>query len=194
MHTAFIGTHGVGKTTVFERVKSLRPDIACFSSAVRHQLPAFGLGHLFRDVCPRFGIGAFQLFNMNAWAVIDPKLNSLLEPGRHVLTDRSVIDSMAYFLAMRDTFIDMFVEPIVQAIATHYARLYDLFFYFPHGLFPLVGDAVRPSDVAFQKRVDDCIPQALELLGVPPSKVHRLVATSIEARVEEVLARLSAAS
>lgn len=194
MLVALTGTHGVGKTSVFEPLKFLCPEAAFFSEAVRHQMKAFGFGHPINDFCRTYGIGAFELFNMNAWSVIDPEVNTLITTKRLVITDRCTVDSIAYYLAMRSTVIDSLLERPVLSIARHYASLYDLFVYVPRGVFTLVGDEMRPDDVVFQKRVDERISQAFELLDVPPSKVYRLTATSVEDRVKEVLALLPPAS
>ncbi len=188
MRIGLIGTHGGGKTTVFTELRLRRPDVAFFSSAVRHQLPAFGLGHLFRDVCPTYGIGAFQLFNMNAWSVIDPAVNTRLAPEDHVITDRSVIDSTAYFLAMRKTPTDHLVEPLVLAMLQYYASLYDLFVYFPCGKFPLVGDVARPADTAFQERIDQSVWLVIKMLRlVEQQRLHVLQVVDVHERVEEIL-------
>lgn len=192
MRVALIGTHGVGKTTVFERLKPRRIDAAFFSEAVRHQMPAFGIGHPIDDVCRAYGIGAFELFNMNAWSVIDPAVNTMLSPDRLVITDRCTIDSAAYFLAMRSTETDRLLEPLVLSIAKYYAGLYDLFVYFPCGAFPLAGDEMRPNDAVFQRHVDLCVLRAIYLLEVPGRKIHRLKALDADARVEEVLGLLPA--
>ena len=192
MHVGLIGTHGVGKTTVFERLKPRRPDAHFFSSPVRHQMKAFGLGHPFDDVCKTYGIGALELLNVSAWSVIDPVVNSALTPGRLVMTDRSVIDNVAYHLAMRANTTDTLLEPLVLSIARYHASLYDAFVYFPCDAFPLVGDARRPASVALQRSVDACVLAAITKLGVPAVKIHRLQAIDVDARVEEILGLLPA--
>ncbi|MFA5854054.1 MAG: AAA family ATPase [Patescibacteria group bacterium] len=192
MRVALTGTHGVGKTTVFEKVKERRPDAAFFSEAVRHQMLAFGLGHPIDDVCRKYGIGAFELFNMNTWSVIDPSVNTELRADRLVITDRSTIDSFAYFLAMQSTLFDSHLEPLVLKIAQYYASLYDLFIYFPRDVFPLVGDDMRPDSIEFQRKVDACLWRAFGIFETPEKKIHRLQATTVDARVEEVLALLPA--
>lgn len=190
MRVALTGTHGVGKTTVFDRVRLRRPDAAFFSEAVRHQMVAFDLGHPIDDVCRKYGIGAFELFNMNAWSVIDSSVNTELGADRLVITDRSTIDSFAYFLAMQGTVFDSLLEPLVRKIAQYYASLYDLFIYFPHDVFPLVGDDIRPASIEFQRKVDACLWRAFGLFETPEKKIHRLQATNADARAEEVLALL----
>ncbi|WKZ29535.1 MAG: AAA family ATPase [Patescibacteria group bacterium] len=192
MLVALTGTHGVGKTSVFEPLKLLCPEAAFFSEAVRHQMKAFGFGHPINDFCRTYGIGAFELMNMNAWSVIDPAVNTTLLPGRLVITDRCAVDSIAYYLAMRSTVFDSVLERPVLSIARYYASLYDRFVYFPCGVFPLVGDAMRPADAAFQQKVDACLWQAFDLLEVPERKIHRLQATDLDGRLNEMLSLLPA--
>lgn len=192
MLVALTGTHGVGKTSVFERLKFLCPEAAFFSEAVRHQMKAFGFGHPINDFCRTYGIGAFELMNMNAWSVIDPAVNTLIATKRLVITDRCTVDSIAYYLAMRSTVIDSLFERPVLSIARHYASLYDRFVYFPCNVFPLVGDEMRPDDAAFQQKVDACLWQAFELLEIPERKIHRLQATDVDGRVDEMLKILPA--
>jgi len=187
MHIALAGSHGVGKTTVFDLLRERRPDAAYFSEAVRHQMPAFGIGHPIDDVCRIYGIGAFELFNMNAWSVIDPAVNTLLTESRLIVTDRSAVDSYAYYLAMRETSVDALLEPLVRAIARHYASLIDLYVHFPIGIFPLHGDDMRPADDSFQREIDKCFVEALDILGVPKTRVHTLCATDPIDRANEVL-------
>ncbi len=189
---ALTGTHGVGKTSVFEPLKSLCPEAAFFSEAVRHQMKAFGFGHPIDDFCRIYGIGAFEIMNMNAWSVIDPEVNTTLVPGRLVITDRCTVDSLAYYLAMRSTMFDFHLERPVLSMARHYASLYNLFVYFPCGVFPLVGDEMRPDDVAFQRKVDTCLWRAFEMLEVPEKKIHRLQATDADGRIDEILRILPA--
>lgn len=192
MRIALTGTHGVGKTTVFEQLKFLCPEAAFFSEAVRHQMEAFGFGHPINDFCRTYGIGAFELMNMNAWSVIDPAVNALIATKRLVITDRCTVDSLAYYLAMRSTVFDTVLEKPVLSIARHYASLYDRFIYFPCGTIPLAGDDMRPDNVVFQRKVDECLWQAFDLLGVSKERVHRLQAVDVDSRIDEILALLPA--
>lgn len=193
MITALVGAHGTGKTTVFNVLKERHPEWAYFTEGVRHQAPAFGYGspyHIVEEV----GIGAFELLNLNSWSVIDPAVNTLLDPERRVVTDRSAVDNYAYFLTLKRQTddpqlqeINARVEPLVRKMARHYASLVDRFIYFPIGKFPLVGDDMRPADTEYQQQMAREMGFAFHSLNVPQIKIHTLEALTIDDRVEEVL-------
>ena len=190
MHLALIGSHGVGKTTVHERLKALRPDLTFFDENVRRLTSILGFASPW-DIVDRFGIGVLALASLNASNVADPAMNLSLDPSRHAIADRS-IDPLAYFLTLREKPLDVELEPLVRAAARHRAELVDLFVYFPIGVFPLVGDPMRPADPELQRRVDIGIHKALIELDIPRERVHRLQATAVEGRAQEILGLLPA--
>lgn len=190
MHLGLIGSHGVGKTTVHERLKALRPDLTYFDENVRRLTSIFGFASPW-DIVDRFGIGVLALASLTASHVADPAMNLSLDPSRHSIADRT-IDPLAYFLTLRAKPLDLELEPLVRAAARHRAKTIDLFVYFPIGAIPLVGDAMRPADPELQRQVDIGIHKALIELGIPRERVHRLQATTVDGRAEEILALLPA--
>tara|TARA_Y100000310_G_C20522026_1_gene734150 strand:- start:32 stop:601 length:570 start_codon:yes stop_codon:yes gene_type:complete len=187
MITALVGAHGTGKTTVFKVIKERHPDWLYFTEGVRHQVPAFGYESPY-EIVDEIGIGAFELMNVNSWSVIDPGVNTLLRGDESIITDRSVVDNFAYYLTLRQEPFEG--EQLLRNMATHYASLVDTFVYFPIGIFPLIGDSMRPQDEEYQRRHDANIKIAFQELGVPQEKIHMLEAISVEARVKEILVRL----
>jgi len=183
---SLVGSHGVGKTKVYNLIKERNPSWQCFSEGVRHQVPSFGYEDPYK-ILDEIGIGAFELMNINSWSVVDPKVNTTLDPRINILTDRSSVDSFGYYLALRKSQADFDVGGLVKGMAKYYASLVDIFVYFPIGPFPLKGDKMRPNDKEYQKLVDEKILVAFKELGVPESKIHRLRSVKIDERVEEVL-------
>ena len=190
---ALIGSHGTGKTTVFEELKKRKPDYKYFSSSVRHMMPILGYKNAW-ELTEKMGAGQFELMNMNSWAVIDPKQNTQLKMGDTVITDRSAVDCSAYYLTLRDKAADYELCDVLKKIAKHYASLVTSFIYFPAGVFPLKGDEIRPNDERLQKKVDLNIPRALHWLDVPEKRLYHLRSATVEDRVEEVLGFVSRCS
>lgn len=191
MRLGLIGSHGVGKTTVLERLKTLRPDLTYFDENVRPLTSIFGFASPW-DIIDRFGIGVLALASLNASSVADPAMNLSLDPSRHSVADRTGVDPFAYYLTLRGKPLDFELEPLVRAAARHRAKMTDRFVYFPTGVFPLVGDAMRPADLETQRRVDIGIHKALIELEIPRDRVHRLLSTTVDGRVKEILGLLPA--
>ncbi len=185
MVIALIGSHGTGKTTVFEALKQSKPEWLFFSEAVRHQSRVFGY-HDPYQVTEKLGIGVFELMNINAWSVIDPLVNSALNPEKIIITDRSAVDNYGYYLAMRETEFDAKIETLLRGMAAHYASLVDIFVYFPIGKFPLQGDELRKGSVLHQSEIEHGIQGALCELNVVHNKLYYLKSTTVHERTEEI--------
>lgn len=191
MNLALIGSHGVGKTTTLARIKTLRPRYGYFKEGVRHQTRAFGFAKPF-DVVQAYGIGPFELWNLNSYSVIDPELNPDIRRYEHVFVDRLGLDQYAYYLALRSHPEDYRLAPLLQAMVKHYVGLIDRFVYFPTGVFPLVGDDMRPDGMELHRQIDEGIRAGFDLFKIPPDRVHRLVSTTVEGRAEEILSLIPA--
>ncbi len=185
MLLSLIGSHGTGKTSVFNVLKEKHPGWQYFTEGVRHQVPAFGHQSPYNLVAD-YGIGVFEVMNINSWSVIDSKVNPMINGSVPIITDRSAVDNLAYFLTEKRIPLDVVVEPLVRAMAQHYASLVDRFVYFPIGVFPLVGDEMRKNDLKHQRDVDRNVVGALQELKISGAKVHLLQAKSIKERMEEI--------
>lgn len=181
---SLIGSHGTGKTTVYEAIRKRHPEFVYFTGPVRRLLPALGYTDIWQPI-EAVGRAVFELVNMSAWARIDPELNTCLKSGDTIVTERSVVDSCAYYLTDAKE-RDLQFDGLLRRLAQHYASLTNRFVYFPAGIFSFKEDGVRPG-ADFQRRVDASFPAALRFIGIPESKVHSLQSTTIEDRVEEVL-------
>ncbi|MBI4152818.1 ATP-binding protein [Candidatus Woesearchaeota archaeon] len=182
---SLIGAHGTGKTTVFNALQTRHPEWQFFSEGIRHQIPAFGY-HTPYELIDAVGIGVFEVMNINSWSVIDPQTNPLINPDNITITDRSVLDNLGYFLTLKQK-SDTKLEPLIRKMVTHYASLTDHWIYFPIGVFPLVGDTMRPQDDSYQQAIDLNIRRALKELKISPKRVHYLSSSNLEGRIDEVL-------
>ena len=186
MLISLMGSHGTGKTSVFDIIRNKNPQWQYFTEGVRHQVPSFAYEDPYK-IIEEVGVGGFQLMNINSWSVIDPGVNSILDPRKNIVTDRSSIDNYAYYLDLKNTKQDFDSEKLIKGMAKHYASFVDLFVYFPIGLFPLEGDNMRPDDIDYQKRINEQIQVAFNELEVPSSKIHKLESIDLDERVTEVL-------
>ncbi|HSX16279.1 MAG TPA: AAA family ATPase [Candidatus Saccharimonadales bacterium] len=185
MIIALIGSHGTGKTTVFEKLRGELPESHFFTEQVRHQMPKFGYKNPYQFI-DQYGIAAFELMNMNNWNVIDPTVNTALT-GARLITERSAIDNYAYYLALRSSEFDYKAEAVLKNMAQYYASLVDLFIYFPVGVIPLKADAMRKKDKTYQLEVDRHIRETLDRFGIGGNKIYQVHTTSVADRTKEIL-------
>jgi hypothetical protein len=183
---ALVGSHGAGKTTVFEEIKNRYPEFIYFSEGVRHQVEAFGYKTPYQ-ITNMVGIGIFEVMNINSWSVIDPDINTVLDEDMTIVTDRSAVDNFAYYLTLRDKPVDYACECLIKDMAKHYVSLVDGFFYFPTGVVSLKKDTMRPGSKKYQKLVDANIKKAFKILEVPASKIHKVKSKSTNNRADEIL-------
>jgi nicotinamide riboside kinase len=185
MIIALIGSHGTGKTTVFERLRQEVPNAQFFTEQVRHQLPKFGYDNPY-TLIQQNGIAAFELMNINSWSVIDPDANTTLDE-RRIITERSAIDNYAYYLTLRESKFDYEAETVLRNMARYYASLVDLFIYFPVGKIPLTADKMRKDDIDYQHAVDKNIRKTLKDFGIGGDRVYHIQSKDIDRRMQEVL-------
>ena len=186
MIIALIGSHGTGKTTVSEAIKSNHPEFLYFTEVVRKQIPAFGYKTPY-EIVDDVGIGVFEVMMINSWSVIDPKVNTVLDTNKIIITDRSAVDNYAYYLTLRKKEIDGKLDTLVKRMAQHYTSLVNQFIFFPIGIFPLVPDEMRPADITYQENMHENIKQALLDLGVPNEKIYHLQTSEVTNRIKEVI-------
>ena len=189
MRVAFIGAHGVGKTTLAEQVARW--------TALPH------ITERARTVAEDWGltpatIPANRLVEYQ-WAILNAQI-SAENDWHHLgfLSDRSTIDNQAYMLAhVQNTngnlaLVRNYAEEAMQRLG-HYDRL----FYLPIR-FPLpTDDPARHPDTAFQRQIDALIPQIIDVVSlwyVPGfwTRVHTVHSLSVADRVSEVLRVLEA--
>jgi len=191
MIIALIGSHGTGKTTIFNIIKDKYPKFQYFSEPTRHQTTALGYNSPY-EIVEKFGIGTFELMNINSWSVIDPKINTTLDINRPIITDRSALDNYSYYLTLRNSEYDFYTADLIKEMTKYYCSLIDLFIYFPVGIFELVGDEMRIDNTKHQIDVDNNLVLAFKELDIPKSKVYTLKSISINDRTNEILKLIEA--
>jgi len=148
---AFVGSHGVGKTTL------------CYGLASRLKRRDVAL-EIVHEVARRspLPINTETTVPAQRWILLSQIAEELVAAARYpvVLTDRSVLDNYVYLLlaAGRD---DEF-EPLVES----WLASYDLLVYVPVLETPS-PDGVRAADPAFQLAVDQRLNAEIAARGLP---------------------------
>jgi thymidylate kinase len=154
MKVAFIGTHGVGKTTL------------CYDLAAALKKRDLTV-ELVREVareCP-LPINRETTLKAQAWILHTQIAWELQAEAKAdvVFCDRAVLDNFCY---MRRAFAGAPDETILEALARSWTTTYDALF-----KVPIVGDprfdGVRDTDLAFQREIDESIEQTLAAWRVP---------------------------
>lgn len=168
MKIAFIGSHGVGKTTlcfdVASRIKRLDMSVDLVKEVARASpLP----------------INRETTLEAQAWILHSQIAEEIAAASRHevVLCDRSVLDNYAYMVHQVGRRPEY--EPLVARWVRSYAGLFKV---------PILGapsfDGTRDVSSTFQREIDDTIEELLEAFDVP---CRRLDPTDRDGWVEVVL-------
>jgi predicted ATPase len=154
MKIAFIGTHGVGKTTL------------CYDLAAALKKRDLTV-ELVREVareCP-LPINRETTLKAQAWILHTQIAWELQAEAKAdvVFCDRAVLDNFCY---MRRAFTGAPAEAVLQELVRSWTKTYDVLF-----KVPIVGnprfDGVRDTDLEFQREIDGSIEQTLAVWGVP---------------------------
>lgn len=154
MKVAFIGTHGVGKTTL------------CYDLAAALKKRDLTV-ELVREVareCP-LPINRETTLKAQSWILHTQIAWELQAEAKAdvVFCDRAVLDNFCY---MRRAFTGAPEETVLEELVRTWTRTYDHLF-----KVPIVGDprfdGVRDTDLAFQHEIDRAIAQMLAVWGVP---------------------------
>ena len=153
MKVAFIGTHGVGKTTL------------CYDLAAALKKRDLTV-ELVREVareCP-LPINRETTLKAQSWILHTQIAWELQAEAKAdvVFCDRAVLDNFCY---MRRAFAGAPYEAVLEALVRSWTTTYDALF-----KVPIVGDprfdGVRDTDLAFQREIDGSIDQTLAAWGV----------------------------
>ena len=150
MKIAFIGTHGVGKTTLCFELAALLKKRDKVVEMVR-EVARF---------CP-LPINRDTTVAAQSWILHTEIAEELAAEGKAeiVICDRSVLDNYCYLL---QTGKHPMLEPLVKWWTTSYQLLIKV---------PIVGslqfDGLRDVDSAFQRTVDETIDRVLGRMGIP---------------------------
>ena len=154
MKVAFIGTHGVGKTTL------------CYDLAAALKKRDLTV-ELVREVareCP-LPINRDTTLKAQSWILHTQIAWELQAEAKAdvVFCDRAVLDNFCY---MKRAFTGAPEEAVLEGLVRSWTRSYDALF-----KVPIVGDprfdGVRDTDLAFQHEIDRSIQQLLAVWGVP---------------------------
>lgn len=172
---AFIGTHGVGKTTL------------CYGLAARLKARDVVLdvvGEVARR-CP-LPINRDTTRDAQTWILHTQIAEEVVAAARHevVISDRSVLDNYVYFLLAAG--VDAALASLVEA----WASTYGLLVHVPIVLEPS-PDGLRSTDPVFQRAVEDLLARELGRRSLPVLTLHGLARADWLDRVEgAVLDRL----
>jgi nicotinamide riboside kinase len=154
MKVAFIGTHGVGKTTL------------CYDLAAALKKRDLTV-ELVREVareCP-LPINRETTLKAQSWILHTQIAWELQAEAKAdvVFCDRAVLDNFCY---MKRAFSGAPEEAVLEELVRTWTRTYDHLF-----KVPIVGDprfdGVRDTNLAFQHEIDRSIQQTLSVWGVP---------------------------
>ena len=172
---AFIGTHGVGKTTL------------CYGLAARLKARDLALDvvHEVARRCP-LPINEETGVASESWILHTQIAEELVAHHRYqiVICDRSVLDNYVYLLLSAGT------QEKLEQLVDRWMATYDLLIYVPVVEDPS-PDGVRAEDPAFQRAVDERLEQELGSRGLDayylnPTSRHNWL-DAVEARVLDLI-------
>jgi len=147
----FIGTHGVGKTTL------------CYGLAARlkAQDVVLDIVHEVARRCP-LPINEDTSLAAQSWILHTQIADELVAAARHrvVLCDRSVLDNYVYLLLSGGP------QPSLEALVSGWLGTYDKLIYVPIVEEPK-HDGLRSTDLAFQRAVNDRLVRELGHRDLP---------------------------
>ena len=148
---AFIGSHGVGKTTL------------CYGLAARLKARDVAL-EVVHEVARRSPLPINEETGVasQAWILHTQIAEELVAQARYrmVICDRSVLDNSVYLLVAAGP--QKGLEPLVD----HWMSTYDLLLHVPILEAP-TADGIRATDPAFQRAVDERLLEELERRRLP---------------------------
>lgn len=155
MKVAFIGTHGVGKTT-------LCYDLA---AALKRQGVHVDMVKEVARLSP-LPINRQTSLDAQTWILMTQIAEEIRSAAHHqvVVCDRSALDNYAYMALACGR------QPVFERLAAHWMKSYHLLFKVPIAG-PPSPDGIRDTDELFMRAIDRVVDQLLEEKGIP---FHRL--------------------
>lgn len=164
MKIAFIGTHGIGKTTLAYEL--------CNELKKRHLDVGF-IDEIARR-CP-FPINESTSLEAQTW-IIATTIARELELNKiypNIICDRSVFDNYVYLYHKFGHI------PEIHGLVSYWARTYDLLFKVPFTRKYLHPDGVRSTDLEFQQAIDRKLSELLESEGIRYHG-HEVMSSTVE--------------
>jgi nicotinamide riboside kinase len=155
LKVAFIGTHGVGKTT-------LCYDLA---AALKRRDVHVDMVKEVARLSP-LPINRQTSLDAQTWILMTQVAEEIRSAAHHqvVVCDRSALDNYAYMALACGR------QPVFERLAVHWMRTYDLLFKVPIAG-PPSPDGIRDTDELFMRAIDGLVDQLMEEKGIP---FHRL--------------------
>jgi nicotinamide riboside kinase len=154
---AFIGSHGVGKTTL------------CYGLAARLKIRdvAVEVVHEIARRCP-LPINEETSVAAQSWILHTQVAEELVAQARYpaVICDRSILDNYVYLLLAAGR-----QEPL-ESLVEGWTRGYDLLVHVPIVEQPN-PDGIRSPNPAFQRAVEERLDRELAERGIPALRLHR---------------------
>ena len=169
MRVSISGTHSSGKTSLLRTCQD----------GLRHRFPnqVDLIREVARDVI-RQGHPLNQDATIESYLLyVQLQLEAeRLAMKRHVVSDRSLVDLLAYVETNADPGIPAGLADMLREILWVETKYFDVYCYLPVE-FPLMLDGVRPVDIAYQAAVDARLRDILSRYGVSVMRVTGSVAS-----------------
>ncbi len=152
MKVAFIGTHGVGKTTLAfgmaSHLKRLGANVGFLEEVARR--------------CP-FPINEDTSLEAQTWILVETirREIELCKIYPEIVCDRSVLDNYCYME------LKFGRQPELFGLVKHWSATYDLLIKVPINEEYLQVDGMRSIDLEFQRSIDTLLDELLSEAGIP---------------------------
>jgi len=157
LKVAFIGTHGVGKTTL------------CYGLAARLKARDYAVEvvHEIARRCP-LPINEATSVESESWILHTQIAEEIVAQHRYpvVVCDRSALDNYVYMLLTAPR------RPELDALVDGWTATYDLLVHVPIVDQPS-PDGIRSADPAFQRAVEELLEREMERRGLQPFRLDR---------------------
>lgn len=163
MRVSLSGSYSTGKTTLAD---------SCVESLQAHHGKDFTyIREVARTVIAR-GFGLDRAATIDSYVVyIQLQLEAERRADtRFVLSDRSLMDLLAYIDYNDDTRVPRYVNELLEEVVWMESRFFDLYCYLPIE-FPLQDDGVRTPDEDYRAAIDRNLVRVFERYGVPVETV-----------------------
>lgn len=166
------GTHSTGKTTLFNKVTNSidRKHIGCIPEIARILI---NKGFKLNQDITEYGIINYITEYLKNERIIQSDI---------VVSDRSLIDLLAYVKTNNSPKIRQRYLDLIEEVVFEESKRFDCYIYIPIE-FPLILDKVRPSDISYQKQVDNTFLQLFDYYRITPV----IITGSIEERTKKFL-------
>lgn len=155
MKVGICGSHGVGKTKVFnEIIHNLSGKIVInrICEIPRCVSQYFNDNDLLKKGNNTFAMqNIIMIYQLIEESTIVQKYNNSV-----LLSDRTLVDHLAYTLYLHNRLFSNGEAELLKMISKNYLKTYDIIFYIPIE-FEIRGDSVRSSDRIFQTEIDNKI-------------------------------------